>query len=104
MAILPIAAHSQAEECDLWSKFHLVIIFHFQVTVIFVKVILLPLANLNFQKWMWKMNREADKILLLLKEICSGDCEVDARSYIDDEYEVHFKSNAHSAAKPSRCA
>ncbi len=45
MAKLPTAARSLAVECDLWSilrqwsKFHLVITFHCQVTAIFAKVV-----------------------------------------------------------------
>ncbi len=76
MAKLPIAAHNQAVQCDLrsilhqWSKLHLIITFHCRVTTIFVKVFLLQLASSNFRKWMWKM--KCDKILFLVKKICSG--------------------------------
>ncbi len=87
MAKLPTAAHSPAAERDLWLilrqwlKFHFVVTFPCQVTLIFVKVFLccpwqIRTFRNGFEKWIEK----CDKILLSVKEICSGDCEVDAQS------------------------
>ncbi len=52
MAKLPTAVHNQVTKCNpwQWSKFHLVITFHCQITAIFVRVVFVNLRKFEIVK------------------------------------------------------